>query len=119
MRNKDNREHSGADRLNEVRSRPVRERALSVRNCTRYSCMVPERGTRNNSGFNAGGTAGKCKISVPEYRHVFRDFFSAQTRAEEICRRVHGKKPVTHTAKKEDYHGLFNRSKTKRNIGDQ
>ncbi len=61
--------------MNEERSRPVRERALSVRNCTRYSCTVPERGTRNNSGFNAGGTAGKCKISVPEYRHVFRDFF--------------------------------------------
>ncbi len=32
---------------------------------------------------------------------------------------VHGMKPVTHTAKKEDYHGLFNRSKTQRNIGDQ
>ncbi len=32
------------------------------------------------AGFNAGGTADHCKISVPEYSHVFRDFLYS-----EIC----------------------------------
>ena len=67
MRNKDNREHSGADRLN--LSRLVRERALSVRGeSIKAGCIAP-------AGFNAGGTADHCKISVPEYSHVFRAFF--------------------------------------------
>ena len=31
-------------------------------------------GCVGTAGFNAGGTADHCKISVPEYSHVFRDF---------------------------------------------
>ena len=59
MREKDNREHSGADRLN--LSRSIRGYALSTRD-------------EFKGEFNAGGTADLNKFIRPEIHIVFRDF---------------------------------------------
>lgn len=63
MRNKDNREHSGAYQLNHMNvSRLIREHALSARD-------------EFKGEFNAGGTADDEKRYPSRNTDVFRDVF--------------------------------------------